>query len=634
MCDSRSHNQAIARIKAKNFYTPPVNEPQFINPFLLKSDTEAINEILQHLIEGEAIELANKPPSDELPGLTPTDMADPDTDLNPTGMADPDTDLTGLTPSDNTHANAHRDTDPNAGREGGATTATPSGHLTSGDGLNPTGPTGQAPSSGGTLVVPLNPDAGKPQPPSSELIPTGVDSGNANQSPDDEIPPGGDFAYPLYGDVPINYDPDPAGPSNNVTPSNPDSTPTQPTNQPTAGVDSGGANSSPDEPPVYVDHNMEHLQQSQDPTSVADFDQASRGDSGRREEEGGTIIHNADGSSKNANIERDGLEHTASRLREGDQFTYQGNRYSMNAQGGTSIKATNYNPDDVNTSLLVMDSAGNYKLPSISSIKEWTTENPAFDENGRPATRVTLTADGSRYKIYYGGDENPSKYIDRPDDGKPHSANIQNYLRNTDPDPPDEPHPQPSEQPAQLPDPGPNKAWMVRADGSKSKIVFSPPGQGNPEYEISTAVNDLNSGDSFTKDGVSYSISNSGTKVASGANGILLNGKIPPLWDLNAEERGSDLNTWRNLPLTKIERKADGVYYYYGNDPNWGNKITRPDPSPKAPSSTLDQVTDAVRKADDILSGGSTNFASQGGSGFNNNINNYGGPDSSMLYYP
>ena len=47
---SRIHNEKIARIKSKNYYQAPVNEPRFINPYLLKSDTEALNDILTHLI--------------------------------------------------------------------------------------------------------------------------------------------------------------------------------------------------------------------------------------------------------------------------------------------------------------------------------------------------------------------------------------------------------------------------------------------------------------------------------------------------------------------------------------------------------------------------------------------------------
>jgi len=42
-------NQAIHNIKIKNYHTPPVNEAQFDNPYLLKSDTQALNDILAHL---------------------------------------------------------------------------------------------------------------------------------------------------------------------------------------------------------------------------------------------------------------------------------------------------------------------------------------------------------------------------------------------------------------------------------------------------------------------------------------------------------------------------------------------------------------------------------------------------------
>ena len=42
-------NDIINAIKTKNYYTPPVNEAQFDNPYLLKSDTQALNDILSHL---------------------------------------------------------------------------------------------------------------------------------------------------------------------------------------------------------------------------------------------------------------------------------------------------------------------------------------------------------------------------------------------------------------------------------------------------------------------------------------------------------------------------------------------------------------------------------------------------------
>ena len=44
-----SFNEIIHGIKIQNYYTPPINEAQFDNPYLLKSDTEALNDILAHL---------------------------------------------------------------------------------------------------------------------------------------------------------------------------------------------------------------------------------------------------------------------------------------------------------------------------------------------------------------------------------------------------------------------------------------------------------------------------------------------------------------------------------------------------------------------------------------------------------
>mgnify|MGYP001121020775 FL=1 len=42
-------NEIIKRIKVQNYYTDPVGEPPFDNPYLLKSNTEALNDILNHL---------------------------------------------------------------------------------------------------------------------------------------------------------------------------------------------------------------------------------------------------------------------------------------------------------------------------------------------------------------------------------------------------------------------------------------------------------------------------------------------------------------------------------------------------------------------------------------------------------
>jgi len=51
MNPAREHNKKIAEIKARNFYQRPVNEPRFINPYLLKNDTEALNDILTQLMK-------------------------------------------------------------------------------------------------------------------------------------------------------------------------------------------------------------------------------------------------------------------------------------------------------------------------------------------------------------------------------------------------------------------------------------------------------------------------------------------------------------------------------------------------------------------------------------------------------
>jgi len=41
-------NKDITKIKAKNFYTPPVNQPRWTNPFLLESKNEVLNRLLKH----------------------------------------------------------------------------------------------------------------------------------------------------------------------------------------------------------------------------------------------------------------------------------------------------------------------------------------------------------------------------------------------------------------------------------------------------------------------------------------------------------------------------------------------------------------------------------------------------------
>ena len=65
----------------------------------------------------------------------------------------------------------------------------------------------------------------------------------------------------------------------------------------------------------------------------------------------------------------------------------------------------------------------------------------------------------------------------------------------------------------------------------------------------------------------------------------------------------------------------------------WGNIIYAHGHQPSAQDSSLtQQITDGVRKADDILSGGQTNFSS-GGSGFSANNYNQGSPEDQFLNY-
>ena len=77
-----SFNQRIKEIKIQNYHTPPVNEPRFDNPYLLKSDTQALNDILAHLQTPQAI--PSQPPTvtPQTNSLIPTTV----TPAAPTGL--------------------------------------------------------------------------------------------------------------------------------------------------------------------------------------------------------------------------------------------------------------------------------------------------------------------------------------------------------------------------------------------------------------------------------------------------------------------------------------------------------------------------------------------------------------------
>lgn len=73
-----SFNQRIHQIKIKNYYTKPVNETQFDNPYLLKSDTKALNAILAQLRKPIRKQetptpsvMTATPEPNPLPGITP-----------------------------------------------------------------------------------------------------------------------------------------------------------------------------------------------------------------------------------------------------------------------------------------------------------------------------------------------------------------------------------------------------------------------------------------------------------------------------------------------------------------------------------------------------------------------------------
>jgi hypothetical protein len=64
-----SFNEIINGIKVQNYYTEPVGEARFDNPYLLKSDTEALNDILAHLQTPQ-----QPPPLQPLPTQTTLDI--------------------------------------------------------------------------------------------------------------------------------------------------------------------------------------------------------------------------------------------------------------------------------------------------------------------------------------------------------------------------------------------------------------------------------------------------------------------------------------------------------------------------------------------------------------------------------
>jgi len=79
-----SFNQRIQQIKIQNYHTPPVNEARFDNPYLLKSDTQALNDILAHL---QTPQVVPSTPS-VTPSVTPSNSLIPTTvtPAPPTGL--------------------------------------------------------------------------------------------------------------------------------------------------------------------------------------------------------------------------------------------------------------------------------------------------------------------------------------------------------------------------------------------------------------------------------------------------------------------------------------------------------------------------------------------------------------------
>jgi hypothetical protein len=87
-----SFNEIINGIKVQNYYTEPVGEPRFDNPYLLKSNTKALNDILAHLQTPQQQQPPPPPPqqptvSPTEPPLEPTPTEPP---LTPTIPTDPE----------------------------------------------------------------------------------------------------------------------------------------------------------------------------------------------------------------------------------------------------------------------------------------------------------------------------------------------------------------------------------------------------------------------------------------------------------------------------------------------------------------------------------------------------------------
>ena len=79
-----SFNEIIRGIKVQNYYTPPLNEASFDNPYLLKSNTEALNDILSHLQTPQPPPPQLQPPIQQLSPQPPTQPTTQPTTQPPT----------------------------------------------------------------------------------------------------------------------------------------------------------------------------------------------------------------------------------------------------------------------------------------------------------------------------------------------------------------------------------------------------------------------------------------------------------------------------------------------------------------------------------------------------------------------
>ena len=124
-----SFNAQIEAIKQRNYFTPPVNEPRFTNPYLLQSSTEALNNILKQISTPQPAQAQAAPsqvdlmdfdqPEDILSGLNPpSDMP------GLTATSDTSSDLSALNPTSESGETSRRNPSGRQQSSGGTSTTT------------------------------------------------------------------------------------------------------------------------------------------------------------------------------------------------------------------------------------------------------------------------------------------------------------------------------------------------------------------------------------------------------------------------------------------------------------------------------------------------------------------------------